>query len=397
MCAFSTRQLTQQKQYHHLLCKCIFTYVAVLEMIWSMCTTIFIPNSEKPMVSCIKNKKNRRILAKMPSANAFNIVWFGRGPRAQILLHNLAPIDKSIAYNREIISTEDGVDISLDYKEDKAMNDKTPLILCLHGMGSNSKSMLMQAFTNVSLKRRYRSVVYNRRGHGDVSLLFRLDNVKEDVIFPRHVNMKDMILVVNHLVRKYPHAPKYLFGFSCGGNLLITYISKYPGNPFIASVSVSNGYNIYKGACILKKSPICDAMVSQSLKNILYNKFDEVEKIAKKYNIHVDFESVMRCKSFKRLEEMLVGLYGFGSLKEYYDSNSCHTFINKVKTPLLCINNMNDPLVHSSMCDIPLEASMRNKNIISITTKHGSHGGWIENINKDPWYAIIFFEYIEAI
>ena len=54
--------------------------------------------------------------------------------------------------------------------------------------------------------------------------------------------------VVEHIMRLYPDAPKYLIGFSCGANLAINYLA-HVGNssPFIASASVSNGYNILKG------------------------------------------------------------------------------------------------------------------------------------------------------
>lgn len=396
-------RIPMKYDFHLLFCSCIFACMTAMEFIWSSFISIFVEFSEKPVISYIKNENNNTIVEKMPSANNFNICWFGRGPRVQtILAHEIAGVNKSIIkYNREIISTEDGVDISLDWKEhNNEMDEKTPLILCLHGMGGNSKTKIMETFTNLCLKRGYRAVVYNRRGHAGMSLLSRFENVKEEVVFPKHVNMNDMLCVVNHICEKYPKSPKYLFGFSCGANLAITYISKYPDNPFIACVSVSNGYNIYDGAKILaEKSPVCDAIVAQLLKNILSgDRLEEVYKIAKKSNINIDLESVMRCKSFTKMEEMLIlPAYGYKSLKEYYDNDSCCNFINNVKTPLLCISNKNDPLVHSSMCNIPYEASLCNENVISIITNHGGHGGWIEEMGKDPWYAIIFFEYVCAL
>lgn len=385
-----------------LFCLLMFTFAAIMEMAWSMIISRFISISEKPLISYIKNEKNVKIINNIPSVNSFDIIWFGRGPRAQtILAHNVLYADNKIAYSREIISTEDGVDISLDWKEDNEMMDeKTPIILCLHGMGGDSKTRVMETFSNLSLKRGYRAVVYNRRGHGGTSLLSKVENVKEKVIFPKHVNMPDMLLVVDHICSKYPNSPKYLFGFSCGANLAIKYLSEYPDNPFVCCASISNGYNIYDGAQILsEKSPVCGVIVAQLLKKLLDgDRYNEVKRIANNLNINLDLKSVLRCTSFNKLEEMLIlPAYGFKSLKEYYDNDSCFSVIEKVKTPLLCISNKNDPLVHSSMCNIPTQAALCNENIISIVTNHGGHGGWIECKNKDPWYAIIFFEYINAL
>lgn len=387
--------------YYGLFCFSVFTFMGVIEMALSIFMTRLIDFSEKPTVSCINTEKNLNILKNMPSVNVFNIAWFGRGPRAQTLLQAIAHVDKNIKYKREMISAEDGVELSLDWKENnEIMNRETPIVLCLHGLGGDSGSRFIETFTNLSLKRGYRTVVYIRRGHGGTSLLSRVENDTEDVLFPKHVNMEDMMCVVDHLLKKYPRAPKYLIGFSCGANLLINYISKFPYNPFIGCASVSNGYHIYDGTKILsEKSPICDGIVSQFLKDILSSgRLEEVEKIAKRANIDIDFESVMKCKSITKLEEMLVvPAYGFKSLKDYYEKDSCHTRIKDVKTPLLCIANKKDPLVHHSMCDIPIQASLCNENIISVTTEHGGHVGWIEEMNKDPWYSLLFFEFIQAL
>jgi predicted alpha/beta-fold hydrolase len=377
--------------YHGIFCFSVFTFVGIMEMIWSTTIASFFDFSEKPTISYMKNEKNDDILKHMPSVNAFNIAWFGRGKNAQTLLQSIASVDKNIKYDREIISTEDGVDISLDWKQNSEMNQETPIILCLHGLGGDSETRFMQTFTNLSLKKGFRAVVYNRRGHGGTSLLSRVENVQENVIFPKHVNMKDMVCVVDHLLKTYPLAPKYLIGFSCGANLAINYISKY--STFIATASVSNVYNIFEASRLLSEtSSVCDGIVSQFLKDILSDgRLEEVKKIAKRSSVNIDFESVMRCKSIKKLEEMLVvPAYGFKSLKEYYESDSCHNAINAVKTPLLCIANRNDPLVHSRMVDIPLEAAKSNENIITVVTEHGGHLGWIESFDKDPWYADVF-------
>ena len=179
------------------------------------------------------------------------------------------------------------------------MDDSTPLILCLHGMGGHSNSRYLQLFTRAAVRRGYRAVVYNRRGHGGTSLLpvpmpglsaeprgansgmgvvvdsalsrgvpsqgvpsqgvpsqgppsdqeaagdspvaSALDAEASPKIFPTHVNMDDMQEVVSHLRASHPRAPMYLIGFSCGANLCIHYLATSGEEcPFIAAGSVSH-------------------------------------------------------------------------------------------------------------------------------------------------------------
>lgn len=379
-----------------VLCFFAFSIMAVSEIIVSATMYPFLNYTEQPLIEFVKSSKNIDIVNKMPCANCFKVAWFGRGPMAQTLLQSLAT--SRIKYKREFISSYDGVNLALDYKDDLSSSDTTtPIVLCLHGLGGDSGSRFIETFTNLSMEHGYRTIVYNRRGHG-TSLLS--ENREEEIIFPRHVNMEDMLVVVDHLNKKYPDAIKFLIGFSAGANLAINYIAKNQvDNPFTATISISNGYDIYKGTELLAKKTVCDGIVSQFLKDILSKqRIEEVGKIAKKLNISIDLNKVLNCKSVRELEEMLVvPSYKLKSLQEYYEMDSCHNCIMSVSSPLLCISNKNDPLVDKSMCEIPSNAANTNENIISIITEHGGHVGWIDNSLNNPWYSRVVFEYMDVI
>lgn len=375
------------------LCFFAFSMIAAFEMIVSVSSHRFTDYTEKPSIVFVKNATNIAIVSKMPCARSFKPVWYSRGPMAQTLIQSLAK--SKTDYCRTYVSSYDGVKIALDCKS--SSNDlKAPIVLCLHGLGGDSGSSFIETFTNLSSSRGYRTIVYNRRGHG-TSLLSK--DGKEKVIFPRHVNMNDMFAVVGHLNKNYPYAPKFLIGFSSGANLAINYIARNRvRNPFIATVSVSNVYDINRSSKLLAENPVCNCIVSQFLKDILSKeRVEEAKQIAKKFNISIDFAKVLKSKSIRDLEEMLVvPSYKLNSLHEYYEIDSCHNYIADVSSPLLCISNNNDPLVHKSMCQIPSKEAKKNENIISITTEHGGHVGWIDNSLNNPWYARVVFEYFEC-
>ena len=68
--------------------------------------------------------------------------------------------------------------------------------------------------------------------------------------------------------------------------------------------------------------------------------------------------------------------------------------ITYAKPPLLCLANMSDPLLDNTLLSVPIVASRRNENIITVVTNKGGHIGWIESISREPWYSKVVFEYI---
>ncbi|MEQ2219701.1 Monoacylglycerol lipase ABHD2-B, partial [Xenoophorus captivus] len=45
--------------------------------------------------------------------------------------------------------------------------------------------------------------------------------------------------------------------------------------------------------------------------------------------------------------------HGYGSLREYYEKESCVHYIHNVSVPLLLVNSSDDPLIHRSLLAIP--------------------------------------------
>jgi predicted alpha/beta-fold hydrolase len=392
---------------HGLCCFVIFVKRGLLEIARSIVLAPLLSTKEIPHVTHVDTVHNKLILTKCPSLTSFQPLWWAVGAYAQTLALAFKPEPMS-QYRREMFALGDGVEVALDWKEGPEMDAQTPLVVCLHGLGGDRNSRYLQVFTDVALNRGYRTVVYNRRGHGLVSLLppnglsYADTLVNDDLIlFPRHNNMKDMLHVVDHINTVYPDAPKYMIGFSCGANLAINYLEHMgTDNPFIASCSISNGYDIWQGTTILRRrDPICDGVACQFLKDLLgQGRLKESKELAKAAGIDIDFDAVMRSKSLQELDKLLlVPAYGYPDIEEYYADDSCHTRINSVKSPLLCIGTKRDPLVDTTMLNIPITAAKMNANVITVVTEHGGHIGWLEDLETDPWYTRVYFEYIDAI
>ncbi|KAG1668427.1 hypothetical protein FOA52_015957 [Chlamydomonas sp. UWO 241] len=207
-------------------------------------------------------------------------------------------------------------------------------------------------------------------------------------IFPKHVDLGDMLAAVEHVCAQYPDAPKFLIGFSCGANLCISYLAHAgASSPFIAAASVSNGYDIMHGTSCLRSDPVLDTLSAGMLREgVLKRKgrLAEVIHLAKAAGITIDTAAVMRATTLHELEELLVvPAYGFSSLREYYDGDSCHRVIGNVATPLLCIATRDDPFDRGNAPSVPIAAAACNEHIVAVVTRQGGHVGWVSNMRAE--------------
>lgn len=384
-----------------LACFSIFFMNALRDIVIEVIKKLLFHNNNIKSSECdvyhVKNKVNNEIITHLNSVkNGFNPLWFAQTGKAQTLIQSMSkfttpPIEwYSYTYRREILTLDDGANIALDWKEDVHMNEMTPVLVCLHGLGGDSQTSYLKRFTDIAVNKGYRTVVYNRRGHGGMSL------IPGSKLFPKHVNMDDMEAVTYHISCLFPIASKFLIGFSCGANLAVHYLTKYECE-FVAGVSISNGFDIFNGTKLLAQDSVCDGIITQFLKDILLDgRLEEVMHLCEERGYVIDFDEVMKTTSLRKLEELLVvPVYQYKSLQEYYDDDSCHTIIDRVINPLLCISSTDDPFVHKNVLKVPIEAAKTNEHVIAIVTDKGGHIGWIEEWNQIPWYCKVVFEYFE--
>lgn len=121
----------------------------------------------------------------------------------------------------------------------------------------------------------------------------------------------------------------------------------------------------------------------------------ESRQLAEAAGIEIDWEA--RARHVQDIErELIVPAYGYRDLREYHDDHSCDWRLPLVRTPLLCVANLEDPLVSKDIVDVPIRAASINENVIAAVTKHGGHVGWISSLREEAWYVRAMFEYFEA-
>jgi predicted alpha/beta-fold hydrolase len=363
-------------------------------------------SEHRNLVTYVKTATNDSLVAACPSIHSFRPLWWARGGLAQTLVPSLVLTlalttttgDRyRYRYRRELFTLpHDGVQVALDWKGGVA--EQAPIVLCLHGLGGDRDSPYLQVFTDACARRGYRAVVYNRRGHGHVSLLPPPGAAagRSPAVFPRHCNMEDMVAVVEHLCARFPHAPKYLIGFSCGANLAVNYLAHVgPECPFLATASVSNGYDIL--AATDRMGPVARGVSAQFLKDLLAHgdRLSEAKALAVHARaVGVDVDAALRSRSLADLDGHLTApAYGFANVADYYAAESCYSKMAKVASPLLCIASQSDPLLDAELTRMPVQAAASNPHVLTVVTRDGGHVGWIDGAHAAPWYARLFFEF----
>lgn len=198
------------------ICILCFILRAIFEVFCSVITA-FRSQEEALQVTFVDTNANQHILAHTPSLKSFRALWFGSRPFAQTALSRYVQEEPKKEYNREMVELSDGVQVALDWKADPYAPADAPLIFICHGVGGDSSSNYLKTFTSYASNLGFRTVAYNRRGHGGTSLLPRgfdqlqrstLDPESGDLkgadqrtrcqLFPRHYDPRDMEEVVKH-------------------------------------------------------------------------------------------------------------------------------------------------------------------------------------------------------
>ncbi|XP_072033114.1 protein ABHD15-like [Amphiura filiformis] len=80
---------------------------------------------------------------------------------------------------------------------------------------------------------------------------------------------------------------------------------------------------------------------------------------------------------------------------EYWDENNPLREVDEIAVPLLCINSKDDPI--STSDQIPYDLFTTLPNLHLVTTKHGGHCGFYEDVNPQSWAFRLSMDYIASV
>lgn len=406
-------------------------------------------------ITCIDTEFNREIKKRFKLLKEFKPPRWASGPLLQLYCAIACPTPK-IDYKPEVLRLQDGGSVVLDWSQRPSDAPGAPIAIILPGIAGHSQERYVRRMVAQLMSQGWVAVVYNRRGHRkeevpsqksksmkSVSLDFiaierqhsgsaksrsrsrspeikasskgilpekrkesRLllahmqhndDGSKKRKVWPMYCDMEDMHEVVLH-VKSTAAGDSRVFavGFSAGSGSVTKYVSEKAGECVLnGAVSVANGYSVRTGmAWVHKKTWMLERMLVQNLKELYKRCKPDIKKYGK---AKVSEQDVFSCKTMRDIDTVLTAkLYGFDDVDEYWEKQSSWKSMPYISVPILCLNSRDDPLINPCSTELATSWANTNENIISVTTSHGGHLGWVTGWRKQ-WMCPAVSEYLLAL
>ncbi|KAM4012438.1 phospholipase ABHD3-like [Anomaloglossus baeobatrachus] len=295
------------------------------------------------------------------------------GGRLQTIVGAMLVSKPHVSYRNEVISTEDGGQISLDWidnEESSHFPDSTsrPTVILLPGITGNSQQSYILHLVSQARSDGYRCVVFNNRGFGGEKLLTHRTFCA--------ANTEDLAWVVNHVHNCLPVAPLVAVGVSMGGMLLLNYLAATGHkSQLCAALVFSTPWNVFVSTSSLEQ-PLNYRLFNRSLVITLR---DTVNKFRDIIGKALDVDYILQSRSIREFDERYTSVvFGYGSCDEYYHDASPHDKLQKIKTPVLCLNAADDPFSPSEA--LPMDEASSHPYVALLVLAHGGHIGFLEGL-----------------
>ncbi|MCL2872642.1 MAG: alpha/beta fold hydrolase [Betaproteobacteria bacterium] len=289
-----------------------------------------------------------------------------------------------VTWRRERVTTPDGDFWDFDWLDAPA-NDDAPLVVLFHGLEGNSHSHYAGALMATATRHGWRGVVPQFRGcSGEINLT------------PRAYHMGDydeiaaMFAAIS--ARVSPKTRLYLVGVSLGGSALLNWLGRNDQNTgnLFAAAAISTPIDTVQSA----------RTFGEGFNRQLYGRYfmhslkKKALAMAQRHPSKIDVRQIAAARTLGDFDNAFTApLYGFENAAAYYRRASSRPWLNKIETPTLIINALNDPLVPA--------ASLPNENETSACVwleypEEGGHAGF--PTHDDPAHAwmpqrvLTFFE-----
>ncbi|KAL3350055.1 hypothetical protein AABB24_022867 [Solanum stoloniferum] len=302
-------------------------------------------------------------------------------------------------YQRQLLKTCDGETIALDWLRNVNVkipsvegfdgvqsDDKTPIILVIPGLTSDSNSAYIKHLAFKMAKSGWNVVVSNHRGLGGVT-------ITSDCLYNAGWT-EDARKVIDHLHTQYPQAPLFAVGTSIGANVLVKYLGEEGVNTaIVGAAAICSPWDLL----------ICDRYINRRLVQRVYDRALAIglKGYAKLHQTVMsrlaDWEGIVKARSVRDFDHSSTRvLADLETVDTYYRKASCTSYIGNVMVPLLCVSALDDPVCTREA--IPWDECRANKNIVLATTHHGGHLGYFEGMTaKSLWWVRAVDEFLCAL
>ena len=279
-----------------------------------------------------------------------------------------------------IIDTPDNDVFDLDYYN----SNSNRTVIISHGLEGNNKRPYVLGMVNAFISDGWNAIAWNYRG---------CNGTPNKTIKSYHSGFtEDLKEVIKFAKSDDGISALALVGFSLGGNMTLKYLSESEVEAnVLAGVGISVPLDLH-GACIQISSPSNKIYARRFLKS-LKRKMREKSKMF----TNINTESLSQIKDLKTFDDFYTApLHGFKDALDYYNSCSSIKILDRIKSPALIINALNDPFLPESC--YPKEKFINNPQIYFEFPKRGGHVGfYAKNREGIYWSEKRTLEFVHSV
>lgn len=313
--------------------------------------------------------------------------------RTQTILGSILKRAANIRYTREYLELKDGGCIGLDWcynnENTKYSDEERPTVVFLPGIVGHSDANYARNFSKIVIKQGFRSVVFNYRGNGGVTL-------KTPKTYCA-AKTDDLEYVIKHISEKFPNAPLLGTGISMGGLKLINYLSKSGSDtPLCGAMVISIPYEVFESSKTLEQ-PLNSLLFNRMLTNIMIERLKSYETMFRN-STEIDFDNALKSRTIRQFDENFTSkLFGYSSLADYYKDANINQKLHKVKVPVLALNAADDPF--SPEHALPFKEVSESSSMVLAVTPYGGHIGFLDGLfpRYHTYMDKVFKQFVVAI
>jgi uncharacterized protein len=317
-----------------------------------------------------------------PADNTFSPRRWLRGPHFQTVLPNWPPrrarverraIPVRASSEELLLDCGDGVTLQA-FHSSPARRGRAPgkkLAVLLHGWEGSSESQYLLSLAQSLFEQGLEVVRLNLRDHGTTHHLNR-------ELF-HSCRLPEVVGALRALAQRFPNLPVVLAGFSLGGNFML----RAAANREARDLPIER---------VIAISPVLDPAVTLTTLERgfpLYHRYfvwKWSRSLARKqlaWPDHYDFEDLLRLGNLREMTRQLVLSHtDYPTLEEYLAGYAITgTRLTTLCAPATVLTSLDDPIIAAQ----DLARLARTPHLDIVTTSHGGHCGFIEDLGNTNW------------
>ena len=184
-------------------------------------------------------------------------------------------------------------------------------------------------------------------------------------------------------------APRFVIGFSLGGNVALKLAGELGQTELISGVcAVSTPIDL--AACVRSMEKRANQLYARRFLRRLRNRVVRKSRLVPETFRAAAIANVRTIWEFD--DRVTAPLFGFGTAANYYATQSASRYLEKIRVPALVVTSKDDPMVPFDIYHHP--AFQSNPYLKLVATAHGGHLGFIARRKPRFWLDGVAMDWI---